>query len=114
MKRKSTIRKDKYFLTLLCVLVAISVNAELRTQAVERFNGTITFSGSALNNVKNGVCSLTDNHVTFKIDNVKKYTRDGSIIVFHDSLKAEKNLHYALPHSIEWLLKEGYTFGAIE
>ncbi len=47
-------------------------------------------------------------------NNVKKYTREGSIIVFHDSLKAEKNLHYALPHSIEWLLKEGYTFGAIE
>ncbi|HHW81717.1 MAG TPA: polysaccharide deacetylase family protein, partial [Bacteroidales bacterium] len=47
-------------------------------------------------------------------DNVKRYTRDGSIIVFHDSLKAEKNLRYALPHSIEWLLKEGYTFGVIE
>ena len=47
-------------------------------------------------------------------NNVKKYTRDGSIIVFHDSLKAEKNLRYALPHSIEWLLKQGYTFGAIE
>jgi peptidoglycan/xylan/chitin deacetylase (PgdA/CDA1 family) len=47
-------------------------------------------------------------------NNVKKYTRNGSIIVFHDSLKAEKNLRYALPHSIEWLLKEGYTFGAIE
>ncbi len=47
-------------------------------------------------------------------NNVKKYTRDGSIIVFHDSLKAEKNLRYALPNSIEWLLKQGYTFGAIE
>ena len=47
-------------------------------------------------------------------DNVKRYTRNGSIIVFHDSLKAEKNLRYALPHSIEWLLKEGYTFGVIE
>ncbi|MDD3788463.1 MAG: polysaccharide deacetylase family protein [Petrimonas sp.] len=42
--------------------------------------------------------------------NVKKYTRDGSIIVFHDSLKAEKNMKYALPRAIEWLLKEGYTF----
>ena len=47
-------------------------------------------------------------------NNVKKYTRNGSIIVFHDSLKAEDNLRYALPHSIEWLLKEGYTFGEIK
>jgi peptidoglycan/xylan/chitin deacetylase (PgdA/CDA1 family) len=44
----------------------------------------------------------------FKI--VKKYTRNGSIIIFHDSLKAEKNMKYALPKAIEWLLKEGYKF----
>ncbi len=44
------------------------------------------------------------------LDNVKKYTRDGSIIVFHDSLKAEKNMKYALPRSIEWLREQGYTF----
>ena len=44
------------------------------------------------------------------LNNVKKYTRNGSIIVFHDSLKAEKNLRYALPLAIEYLLKEGYTF----
>ena len=42
--------------------------------------------------------------------NVKHYTRDGSIIVFHDSLKAEKNMKGALAHSIEWLIKEGYNF----
>jgi hypothetical protein len=47
------------------------------------------------------------------LENVKKYTRDGSIIVFHDSLKAEKNLKYALPHAIEWLRQEGYTFELI-
>ncbi len=44
------------------------------------------------------------------LENVKKYTRDGSIIVFHDSLKAEKNMKYALPRSIEWLKEQGYTF----
>ncbi len=43
-------------------------------------------------------------------NNIKRYTRNGSIIVFHDSLKAEKNLRHALPLSIEWLLKEGYEF----
>lgn len=43
-------------------------------------------------------------------ENVKKYTRDGSVIVFHDSLKAEKNMKYALPRSIEWLKEQGYSF----
>ncbi|HHU95832.1 MAG TPA: polysaccharide deacetylase family protein [Petrimonas sp.] len=47
------------------------------------------------------------------LDNVKRYTRDGSIIVFHDSLKAEKNMKFALPRSIEWLQREGYTFELI-
>lgn len=47
------------------------------------------------------------------LGNVKKFTRDGSIIVFHDSLKAEKNMTYALPLSIAWLLEEGYTFELI-
>ncbi|MEG1616091.1 MAG: polysaccharide deacetylase family protein [Bacteroidales bacterium] len=42
--------------------------------------------------------------------NVRRYARNGSIIVFHDSLKAEKNLRYALPKSIEWLLEQGYEF----
>ncbi|GHT37476.1 polysaccharide deacetylase [Bacteroidia bacterium] len=43
-------------------------------------------------------------------DVVKKYTRNGSFIVFHDSLKAEKNMKEALPRSIEWLQSEGYAF----
>ena len=42
--------------------------------------------------------------------NVKKYVRNGSIITFHDSIKSEKNLKYALPRSIEWLLEQGYEF----
>lgn len=41
---------------------------------------------------------------------VKKYVRNGSIITFHDSLKAEKNMKYALPRSIEWLKEQGYEF----
>jgi peptidoglycan-N-acetylglucosamine deacetylase len=41
---------------------------------------------------------------------VKKYTRNGSIIVFHDSLKAERNMRYAMPKAIEFLLQEGYQF----
>lgn len=41
---------------------------------------------------------------------VKKYVRNGSIITFHDSIKAEKNMKYALPRSIEWLKEQGYEF----
>lgn len=48
------------------------------------------------------------------VDNVRKYARKGSIIVFHDSLKAWKNLKVALPKAIEWLLDEGYEFHAID
>lgn len=44
------------------------------------------------------------------LENVKKYCRNGSIVVFHDSLKAEKNLRFALPRAIEWLKENGYRF----
>jgi peptidoglycan/xylan/chitin deacetylase (PgdA/CDA1 family) len=44
---------------------------------------------------------------------VKKLARNGSIIVFHDSLKSDKNLRYALPKAIEWLKAEGYNFDVI-
>jgi peptidoglycan/xylan/chitin deacetylase (PgdA/CDA1 family) len=44
----------------------------------------------------------------FKI--AKKYVRNGSLIVFHDSLKAEKNMRYAMPKTVEYLLEKGYVF----
>lgn len=44
------------------------------------------------------------------LDNVRRLCRNGSIVVFHDSLKAEKNLQYALPRAIEWLQENGYQF----
>lgn len=36
--------------------------------------------------------------------------RPGSIVVFHDSLKAERNLTYVLPIFLEHFSKEGYEF----
>lgn len=42
-------------------------------------------------------------------ENVRRRARNGSIIVFHDSLKAEKNMRQALPQAIEWLLAQGFT-----
>lgn len=47
------------------------------------------------------------------VENVRKYARDGSIIVFHDSLKSWPRLLTALPRAIEWLIAEGYEFAAI-
>jgi len=44
---------------------------------------------------------------------VKKYTRNGSIIVFHDSLKAKKNMMYAMPKSIEYLKSKGFEFATL-
>ena len=48
------------------------------------------------------------------LENVKRYTRNGSILVFHDSLKAERNMRWAMPLAIEWLLEQGYQFKRIE
>ena len=45
--------------------------------------------------------------------NVKRYARNGSIIVFHDSLKAERNMKYALPRAIEGLQHKGYKFDTL-
>lgn len=46
--------------------------------------------------------------------NVKKYTRSGSVIVFHDSLKAADKIKEALPKSINWLIEQGYSFKLID
>lgn len=46
-------------------------------------------------------------------ENVRKYARNGSIIVFHDSVKAGENMRQALPRSIEWLKSQGYEFEAL-
>ena len=45
--------------------------------------------------------------------NVIKYTKPGSVIVFHDSAKALANLKYALPKAIEYLLEQGFEFDVI-
>ena len=42
------------------------------------------------------------------IKNVKRYTRNGSIIVFHDSVKSWYNLRNSLSECIEWLKYEGF------
>lgn len=47
------------------------------------------------------------------LENVTRCIRNGSIVVFHDSYKAEKNLKYTLPLFIEHALEKGYSFNAL-
>ncbi len=48
------------------------------------------------------------------LTNVIKNTSNGSIIVFHDSEKAFKNLKYSFPEAIKQLAEAGYSFKKIE
>lgn len=43
------------------------------------------------------------------LDNVVSNIASGSIIVFHDSLKAFPNLEYTLPKTLKFLSENGYT-----
>ena len=47
-------------------------------------------------------------------DNIIKNTVSGSIIACHDSIKAFKNLEYALPKAIKYLKNKGFVFEKID
>ena len=47
------------------------------------------------------------------LQHVLRYTRNGSIIVFHDSLKAYDRLEYVLPRAMEEWSRRGYEFNAL-
>lgn len=47
------------------------------------------------------------------LKNVLNNTREGSIVVFHDSLKARDNLYYTLPRFLEHFALKGYSFKAL-
>ena len=46
-------------------------------------------------------------------NNVVSKAVSGSIVVFHDSIKASKNMQYALPKVLEYYSKKGYTFKSL-
>jgi hypothetical protein len=48
------------------------------------------------------------------LQNVTRNSKNGSIIVFHDSLKAMPRLEYALPKALEFFSNEGYSFKALK
>ena len=43
------------------------------------------------------------------LQNVLKKIQPGSVVVFHDSLKAEKNLRYVLPKVLEFISEKGWN-----
>lgn len=47
------------------------------------------------------------------LKNVLKNTSPGSIVVFHDSVKASKNMQYALPKMLDHFSKKGYQFKSL-
>lgn len=47
-------------------------------------------------------------------ENVVKHSEPGSIIVFHDSLKAEKNLRVVLPKVLQYFTSRGFEFKGLE
>jgi peptidoglycan/xylan/chitin deacetylase (PgdA/CDA1 family) len=44
------------------------------------------------------------------LKNVLKHTNNGSIVVFHDSLKAWERLEYVLPKALAYWVTQGYQF----
>ena len=48
------------------------------------------------------------------LDNVLKNVESGSIIVFHDSQKAEQNLKYVLPKTLAFLKEKGFVCDKID
>lgn len=48
------------------------------------------------------------------LKNTIKNTKPGSIIVFHDSIKARERMEYALPLFIEYCLNNRYSFKTLE
>lgn len=47
-------------------------------------------------------------------NNVKRFTRPGSIVTFHDSLKSIDKLKNALPRALQWFSQQGYEFRVFE
>ncbi|SEO43946.1 Peptidoglycan/xylan/chitin deacetylase, PgdA/CDA1 family [Mucilaginibacter gossypiicola] len=48
------------------------------------------------------------------LNGVLKHTEPGSMVVFHDSIKAFKRLEYVLPRALEVWSKEGYSFKSLQ
>ena len=47
------------------------------------------------------------------LNNVLRHSREGSIVVLHDSIKAEPKVRYVLPRALEHFAKAGYSFKSL-
>ena len=47
------------------------------------------------------------------LSNVVRNTQNGSIVVFHDSIKAKENLYYTLPHTLKHFSEQGFAFDVL-
>jgi peptidoglycan/xylan/chitin deacetylase (PgdA/CDA1 family) len=47
------------------------------------------------------------------LDNVIRNVKPGDIVLFHDSLKAQERMEYALPRAMEYWSKEEYEFKSL-
>ncbi|MCO4822230.1 MAG: polysaccharide deacetylase family protein [Flavobacteriaceae bacterium] len=56
-----------------------------------------------------------DNNVNMEqcLKNVIDNTKSGHVIVFHDSIKASRNMKYALPKMLEYFNEKGFVFKRI-
>jgi peptidoglycan-N-acetylglucosamine deacetylase len=48
------------------------------------------------------------------LKNIIKYSQNGSVVLFHDNIKAEKNLKYALPLFLKHFKELGFVFKSID
>lgn len=111
--------------TILCEN-AIASNTEIKKQKTKIFRppyGKIKFSQSrklqklGYKIIMWDVLSVDyDKEVTAEqcLENIIENTVSGSIIVCHDSIKAFKNLEYALPKAIKQLKSKGFVFERID
>ena len=56
------------------------------------------------------------NHTTSKekcLQNVTGHSQSGSIVVFHDSMKAKENMLYALPEMLGYFSKKNFVFNSL-
>jgi len=47
------------------------------------------------------------------LKNIRKNTKNGSIVVFHDSIKAREKIKFVLPKVLEYYTEKGYAFDKI-
>lgn len=111
--------------TILCE-AAIASHTEIKNQKSKIFRppyGKIKFSQSrklrklGYKIIMWDVLSVDyDKEVTAEqcLENIVKNTVSGSIIACHDSIKAFKNLEYALPKAIKQLKSKGFEFERID